>query len=276
MRWPGYQEMKALYFGTRPRELFGIYHPPDEGAKRRMGVVLCYPAGPEYQWAHRAFCQLAKRLRRVGFPVFRFDYFGCGDSAGNDTDGNFDQWKADVVTAIEKIKELSKADKVALVGLRLGATLCYYAATRRPDVENLILWEPILKGEQHIRELLQLHQDWLGRGDQSATGYRDQSPAGEALEILGYPLTVQNMRAIETINLCDAGQVSCRNCLLVRNIPSAEDELFIKQFQALKGRLEVECIDAEKVWTNFDGEGRVTVPEPVLERVIRWLSQVAP
>jgi len=80
--------METFYFGESPKQLYGAYHPPRDFNDRKVAVVLCYPIINEYLRAHRAFVRLATQLATEGFHVLRFDYFGCGDSYGDDDDGN--------------------------------------------------------------------------------------------------------------------------------------------------------------------------------------------
>ena len=110
--------VEPFYFGTAG-SLFGCYHAP-QGAKRRdSGVVLCNPMGFEYIRAHRAYRQLAIRLSHAGFPVLRFDYYGCGDSGGRSEEGEIGRWQEDISSAIDEIKERAGLERVCLIGMRL-------------------------------------------------------------------------------------------------------------------------------------------------------------
>ena len=68
-----------LYFGA-DAELFGLYQPADASAGK--AVLLCPPLGQEQIRCHRLYRQLAHALAAEGIAVLRFDYYGCGDSAG--------------------------------------------------------------------------------------------------------------------------------------------------------------------------------------------------
>src|SRR6186713_2664117 len=92
-RWPG-------FFGPPNRRLYGCAHPPSDGTEREMAAVLCNPLGLEYAYSHRAFLHLAGRLAGQGFQVGRFEYFGTGDSAGDDQDASLSGWIGDISTAI--------------------------------------------------------------------------------------------------------------------------------------------------------------------------------
>src|SRR4051812_44614801 len=98
--------MKPLFFGDSRRQLFGVYQPPRSGAGRNHAVLLCYPGVQEYNMSHWAFRKLAAHLAREGLHVFRFDYFGTGDSAGATIEGTPAQWIADIRTAARELIDL--------------------------------------------------------------------------------------------------------------------------------------------------------------------------
>ncbi|HVQ29080.1 MAG TPA: alpha/beta hydrolase, partial [Vicinamibacteria bacterium] len=114
---------------------------------------MCAPAGQEYLRAHRAFLQLAERLAALGFDVLRFDYFGCGDSAGDDHEGRLDVWLENTKAAIEEVEALCGSDRVSLVGLRLGAALAAQAQAGRGAPSALVLWDPVLDGPRYLEAL---------------------------------------------------------------------------------------------------------------------------
>src|SRR5437773_7734152 len=75
------EKVVPFYFGSPDKLLFGCYHEPSLERRRKCAVVVCQPVGHEYINSHRALRQLAARLCDAGFPVLRFDYYGCGDSS---------------------------------------------------------------------------------------------------------------------------------------------------------------------------------------------------
>ena len=140
--------MNPLFLGTWQRRLFGMHTPAVCRAGRPRAAVLCQPWGDEYIYAHRSVRQLALKLSLAGFDTLRFDYFGTGDSAGEDSDTDAAGLQADVVTAIDALKELAGTEKVALVGLRAGANVAASTAAGAPGaVEALVLWDPIVPGD---------------------------------------------------------------------------------------------------------------------------------
>jgi pimeloyl-ACP methyl ester carboxylesterase len=94
--------------------------------------------------AHRTLRQLALKLTSLGYHTLRFDYFGTGDSAGEIAHIDPAGMQSDLESAIEAAQDIAGADRVALIGLRLGANLAaHVAALHCSDLEALVLWDPI-------------------------------------------------------------------------------------------------------------------------------------
>jgi len=213
-------------------------------------VVICNPFGQEYLRAHRSLRELAKRLAEAGFHVLRFDYFGCGDSAGDGDEVTLEQWLLDISAAIAEIKETSASPKFALVGLRLGATLSALLAAQRRDVERLVLWDPILDGAAYLRELRIAHQDWLRDHAQGRDGPGEGDPLREAL---GFPVPPALTASVERLRIAVDDWPSA-NALIIdhRSFPGAQ------------------------VWVHQDGLNRTLVPHAVLDSITSWLASACP
>lgn len=154
--------MTPLMFGPATRRLFGLYHPAEEGRPVRGTVLICPPFGQEALRSHRFFKVLADRLARAGHSVLRFDYYGTGDSPGDDAEGDLEGWSHDVVAAHEELRRLSTTPAgtppLKWLGARLGGTLALLAARQaRPALDRLVLWEPVMDGPAYARMLREWH-----------------------------------------------------------------------------------------------------------------------
>ena len=137
--------MNPLYLGTANRRIFGIHDPAAAQEGRARAALLCHPLGTEYIYAHRSMRQLAAKLASSGFHTLRFDYFGTGDSGGEETDTDSAGRQADVETVLETLKDISQASKVTLIGLRAGANIAARLAISAPsEIDSLVMWDPIL------------------------------------------------------------------------------------------------------------------------------------
>ena len=148
--------MHMFHFGASERKLLGSYLPPFGPARPSEVVVIANPWGWEALRAHRTTRMLATILQREGFGVFRFDYYGTGDSFGRDEDTSLEGWTEDLEWAVEEAQAMAGKRRVILIGLRLGAFLAAKVAARSPNqVSKIVLWEPPVSGAELIR-------DWTG------------------------------------------------------------------------------------------------------------------
>jgi alpha/beta superfamily hydrolase len=120
-------------FGRPSRRLFGIFHPRTT-ATQSGAVLVCNPFGQEAIRAHRMFRVLAERLAQAGFDCLRFDYFGTGDSAGADEDGDLNGWVEDVRTAHGELQRRTQSSRLAWVGARLGGSIAVLCGARTRPV----------------------------------------------------------------------------------------------------------------------------------------------
>ncbi|HKT97298.1 MAG TPA: alpha/beta hydrolase [Paraburkholderia sp.] len=180
---------------------FGWLHP----AEGCMGVVLCNPFGYDALCTHRGWRKLAERLAAAGMPVLRFDYPGTGDADGEEDDpGRVEAWLASVGAAVRHLRAWTGVTRVALVGLRLGATLAALAAERlramdAPGVDALVLLAPPVTGRRYIRELRAHRQGWLS----TSAGMGAVPIADDAayVEAFGFGLHGDDIAALSAIDL---------------------------------------------------------------------------
>jgi len=186
---------------------FGWFHaaqPPTRG----VGVVLCRPIGYESICAYGTYTQLAENLARAGFDVIRFDYHGTGDSAGDDADPNrVRAWIDSIKAAACELKQLSGISRLALFGVRLGATLAAQAAVQLGGVENLMMWAPCATGRGFAREL-------RAAGANRPTAKKSGFEAND-IEALGYLYTAQTVQDLEVLQCQEFAVPPAKNVLIL-------------------------------------------------------------
>ncbi len=185
--------VEVLRFGPAERELFGLYHRPTGETNRSTACVLCNPFGQEAMRSHRVFRRLAERLSAGGFHVLRFDYFGTGDSGGDDEAGDIDGWTTDLLRAHETLLERSRCARSVWFGLRLGATVAACASMRATRMPNrLVLWEPVSDGPAYLDELADAHvafrKTQFRRRWDVERELQSRAIAEARTEVLGHPL----------------------------------------------------------------------------------------
>ena len=162
--------MTPFMFGPAARRLYGALHPSEAPRVPGRGVVLCAPFGEEASRTHRFFFVLAERLARAGFDVLRFDWYGTGDSAGDDGEGELDGWCADLRAACGELRARCRPGRLTVLGARLGATVAARAAHGASDApaangphgmrdaaaglaDRLLLWDPVIDGAAWLASL---------------------------------------------------------------------------------------------------------------------------
>lgn len=195
--------VKVHYFGGSPN-LLGAFHSPQRLRARSASVLLCNPFGEEASRAHRIYRVLATQLERAGYATLRFDFSGTGDSSGDASEATIDQWLSDLSTAAGELRRTSGSPRVALVGLRFGATLAALASSRgelRP--RHLVLWDPVVSGAGYLRELAAQHRQYMTEemGDAGWTDRLELDAEGFPTEALGVPLPAALRRQIAAIDL---------------------------------------------------------------------------
>ena len=165
--------MLPLFFGPPSRRLFGVFHKASPGRMQSMAVLLCNPFGQEAIRTHRLFRVLAIRLAKAGVHVLRFDYFGTGDSGGDDEAADLDSWQADVQAANEELLRLcGPVEAVTWVASRLGAVPAIQAAAEaQKGITRLVLWDPVVDGPAYAQLLREKHVEAL------ETSYSVSDPA---------------------------------------------------------------------------------------------------
>jgi pimeloyl-ACP methyl ester carboxylesterase len=265
---------EPFYFGPEERRLFGIYHQPLSPGNRDCAVVLCHPMGQEHIRSHRAFLQLALRLSRVGFSVLRFDLFGCGDSAGESDAGTISGWVEDALMAVRELREGCGARRLCLVGLRVGAAIAAFAARSTPTVDCLVLWDPVVRGRDHVRELVAHHRRWL-RG--SLVGEMLGGDEGSLREALGFPLSRRLLGELESMDLCALDSRAAQRSLVLDTGLTKDHDRLIGRLEALGCRTEYCRIVDRSAWTKHkeslsrDGSLAGLVPARALDALVEWM-----
>jgi alpha/beta superfamily hydrolase len=260
-------QLEPFFFGPAGRQLFGCYHEPSGWPSRDHGVVICYPAGQEYIRSHRACHHLAVHAARAGFPVLRFDYFGTGDSQGDDSEGHIEQWQADLRLAVDELCARSGVSQVILAGLRLGASLALQGATQISNLAGLALWEPVVSGRAYIAEQHARHGETMLR---FFVQPKDYNPKARPAELLGLAISEAQLSAIESIDLLQVRPPPGKQVLLIDNQAGAELAALAAHLQP-QVRLTHQQIPSFTVWVEDVDKG--LVPQQVIEAIGSWLER---
>jgi pimeloyl-ACP methyl ester carboxylesterase len=248
--------------------LFGWLHEPAPRT-RDVGVVICNPIGDDYVRAHRSLRHLAERLVAAGFPVLRFDFHGTGDSAGDERDADrVAAWRRDVGLAIDHVKQQAGVERVAIVGLRFGATIAAEVASTRSDVASIVLWHAFLTGEKFAGETLKMHKMHRMLEPESFAAGPKSYPDGE--EALGFFLTNQTLQDLKAIDLRALTAAPAPHVLVVdaANLPA--DKPLVEKLTALGAVVEHRHLPGQKFLISIPHHS--TLPDDILATIATWLD----
>lgn len=138
------------YFGPAERRLFGVFHPADGPAKAL--VLMCPPLLHEQARSYRFFSQMAVQLAGAGLACLRFDYFGTGDSEGDDGAFLPDDTRHDLATAAAELRACAGDAPLILLAVR-GSALLAYRDAHAIGASALWLWQPVVDGDAYVRTL---------------------------------------------------------------------------------------------------------------------------
>jgi uncharacterized protein len=234
--------------------------------------VLCNPFGQEAIRSHRMFRVLADRLSRDGLYVLRFDYYGTGDAAGEDHEGDIEGWIDDLLRANDEAVRLSGCTRCSWLGLRLGASIAALASAKTAvSPDQLVLWDPIIDGAAYLTELAHAHIT------ESAAVYgarwlienrlRDRALVESDTEAIGFPLTPilksqLRQMSLTSFNATHAGRVD----LFCESATGSISEL---QQRLVSNGIDVSThwIPTEIDWMTTEAMNTSLVPVQALEQI---------
>ena len=239
---------------------------------RNVTARLCFPIlWPGIYACSSGIHTIVRSSCQSRFPALRFDFYGCGDSSGEHEEAHLGQWLNDVEIAIGEIQRRNRAvNDICLMGLRMGATLSAMAAVERGGVEYLVLWNPIIDGSAHQKELERLHREML------RFFYVDPDPNGSAetsVEIMAFAFSQALLSNIETIDLLDLPRKPANQVLLLDSVKDSRVEQLGRHLESLGSKVYLHHFDGPPLW--LEEPENLVVPNEIWNCAVTWLSEVS-
>lgn len=253
---------QPVLFECAGQQLVGMLHHGSADASRGVLIVV---GGPQYRvGSHRQFVLLARSLAASGFPVFRFDHRGFGDSPAPAV--GFEHSSPDIAAAIDAFEvNLPQLQTVVIWGLCDAASAALFYS-RDPRVRGLVLANPWVRTDAGIaesyvrryyfRRLLsrQLWRDlWRGRLQQGSLA----SFASMAATTVGARLCALVQRGPEAGESRPAGGGALPQRML-RGLQSFDGRvLFILSGDDLTAGEFKDCVSRSRAWRKAMQDSRV-------------------
>jgi dienelactone hydrolase len=229
--------------------------------------------GLEAAYSTRGLRDLAHRLVGAGWAALRIDYAATGDSAGTWTDPDLvAEWLGSVRVAIDHVRSLG-VPRVAVVGLRLGATLAAAELSRGGPVDDFVMWDPCATGRAFLREQSALSAfrrdlavEWgvMKKGESPAAPKAREEGSIEAPGAAFSAATVSDLKPLAILRTDQ--KLGSRELVLARKGRS------LQRATAERVTLpHVELAEVEGQETLF--EDKPVTPWPTLDLIATWLAE---
>lgn len=149
----GLQE-EVLNCETPDGALHAVMYSP-QGRPATDTVIIVPPDGEERSFAVRPLVTTARALAAAGHNVIRFDFAGQGLSEGDYPKTTIASRIADLKRVWQLSQQRFKQPAVVL-GVRFGATIAIAALADLPELNRLVLWEPVLDAPAYLQGLLRV------------------------------------------------------------------------------------------------------------------------
>lgn len=143
--------MAPGFFGVDDRRLFCVRHLPREGCVDAV-VLMCPPLLHEHMRSYRFFSQVAGIIADRGMACLRFDYYGTGDSEGDESAFDPESASRDLALAAAAARSVAPGAPLYLMATRASALFAWRQAASL-GAAALWLWQPVVDGARYVETL---------------------------------------------------------------------------------------------------------------------------
>ncbi len=239
---------------------FGVLHP----AAGPHGVLICSTLGDEALNVYRPLVFLAEQFAAAGSPALRLQYYGTGDSGGEDGEpGRFQAWLSGIAAGVRWLRETCGVSRVTLVGVRMGAALVARAACEIDDVEALILLSPVPDGRRFLREFI-LRARTIAEVWQLESRIEDK----EWFEAHGLRLDRQTREELGRLDVARLPRCPAPRVLILDQRDGPASSVMAARLSRLGA--EVTCETADGLDTMLRDPYQNAVPQDAFARAVSW------
>tara|TARA_B110000503_G_scaffold34861_2_gene56918 strand:- start:45157 stop:45984 length:828 start_codon:yes stop_codon:yes gene_type:complete len=267
----GDYSIKGDFLEHRGRTLFYLLLEPT-AVLAHGSILFLPPFAEEMNKSRHIVASQARALAAAGNRVMLLDLTGCGDAGGDFLDASWQVWLEDALFAADTLVGMG-ARPLNLWGLRLGALLACEVAQARSDIQNLVLWQPVLNGEQQVDQFLRLRTVASAVNGSVSFDRKmlwNELRGGRSLEIAGYELSSAMALELAKVRLNDLNPI----CQLVRWLEvgvvshdtfSVASESVINHWQERGITVGKDCVQGDPFWRTVDAGINLSLQRSTLD-----------
>lgn len=260
--------IKPFFFGDSEEQLFGIQTLPDDSKAGSWGVLICYPLGQEYLRSYQAMQRLSIELAKNGVYVMRFDYYGTGDSAGDSGFANPNRCLKDIAIAITEFRDTCRIDNLALIGLRMGATLASHVQSI-DNTDRLILLDPVISGSEYLVSLETMHEHLVLDHDRYQAP-RLEFKGSSAHEILGFRRAENSAESFAQFDLNELNITGHQEIALLVSGKNKTAKDLTRRWQESGVNVHYQLVESDGNWNSGDLIEEPLVYWPLIRRSVEF------
>jgi exosortase A-associated hydrolase 2 len=257
--------------------IFTVEHHPQESNPEKA-YIFVHPFAEEKLWSHRVYVTTARAFCAKGIFVARFDFRGHGDSDGDFLDSSLENHLSDINRVIEHVKSACPTVRsIGVLGLRLGGAIAAITAQNRTDVDEMILWDPVLSGDRYMQDILRsnLASQMAVKGKVEVTrdDLIEQMKLGKPINIEGYYLQYPYFQQLSSIDLFKMEFPETLKCCLLQIVRNPKQPLNKQNQQFFEKFSEGSVIDKaheEQFWKEI--KTFYNKAENLVSRSLEWLE----
>ena len=185
--------------------LVGIFHAPDPQLPPKGGVLLAPAFAEEMNRCRSMVTMQAQRFAALGLGTLVLDPWGTGDSDGEFGLSTWERWADDLRLGATWLHEHAGGCHT-LWGVRLGALMAAQLASTLPEVQRLLLWQPVVSGKTYWTQFLRIRiaaEMGQAGGVKTTDELRQRSARGEAIEVSGFEIGAELAQQLDRLALPD-------------------------------------------------------------------------
>jgi alpha/beta superfamily hydrolase len=257
-----------------PEAQFGCRHAPRErhdGGSPPAAVLVCPSVGPGAAATYGAEARLGRALAGAGLVTQRFHYCGTGASDGSPRSVDFAALVDDACAALDLVRRRTGAERVGLVGVRLGALVAARLASALGDAP-LALWAPVVEPGRFVEQAARARRPVPAARSTAAASDGDVQP-----DLFEMPLVGDLVGGVAVCGLADEIGTRRREVLVVRTAVDLAADATRDPYDVLAAQWRARGLGVETVSLPCEGE-RDGVPVPqrpagaLVEHTTAWLA----